>query len=378
MKNKTIVVLLILLSAGRARGAEMNPAGKIFLLEPGARSLYLAGCGTLTGEAVSGLYNPAAQMFTPDVTGSVYLNPRPKVGYNHDFWAVSFGAHSEFGALGFYYLTRDGLEDSFYPPEEASALILAGKPSKKINLALGLALKILITQPQRTAFIPLDQPISRTYKMAFDIGAALQGILPRASFGNERYDPSDIRIAPESHFPRGFSAALTLQNLGGSVEYENSLEKLMLPQTFRADLLWGGYHDRRLDVVLAVQVQKLLVSRKKSSNPEYEAGGYNSATDALFNAWGGGSLEGGWTARLGGEITAFKRISAGVGWSKDYKSRRSFIYTGIGLGPEWLRLYVSREHEPGGDADFADELRWELSARLSYRQLRDWISGNDY
>jgi hypothetical protein len=378
LKKKTTGLLLILLFAGSLQSAEINTAGKIFLLETGARSLYLAGCGTLLGEAVSGLYNPAAQVFTPDVTGSVYLNPRPKIGYNHDFWAVSFGAHSEFGALGFYYLTRDGLEDSFYPPEEASALILAGKPSKKINLTLGLALKILITQPQRTAFIPLDQPISKTYKMAFDLGAAFKGILPKASFGNNRYDPSDIRIAPENQFTQGFSVALTLQNMGGSVEYENSIEKLMLPQTFRADLLWGGYHDRRFDVIIAIQVQKLLVSRKKSSNPEYEAGGYNSATDALFNAWGGGDLEGGWTARLGGEVSAFDRISAGIGWSKDYKTRRSFIYTGIGLGTEWLRLYVTREHEPDGDADLADELRWELSVRLSYRQIRDWISGNDY
>jgi hypothetical protein len=366
MQKLISLVVVVLVAAGSAAATEINTAGKIFMLEQGARSLGMAGCGTFLGEAYSGLYNPAAQVLSTDVTGSFYINPTPFFGPNYDYIAVTMGARTEFGYLGFSYMARDGIDATDYPPEEATAIMIAGKPSRRINLGIGLAFKILVTEPQRAAAIAVNENPLKAYKMAFDFGIALGGILPEATF-DLRKDafgfPVDEKIRKRKN---GFAAGIAFQNFGGSVEYEDSIEEWMLPQLFRADLMWTVLRSKDWEVKLVEQAQKLLVELN-------EQGGYQKARDALFQAWGGGSREGGWTTRLGFEVTAKQLVSGRIGWSKNHRTGYAFNYYGLGLGRHWLRFNVALEHMPGSDADFGDELRFDLSAGLTYQQLRKWV-----
>lgn len=365
--------LIILLLTSGAHAADINTAGKILLLDPGAHSLGLAGCGTFLGEASSGLYNPAALDLAPDVTGSIYLNPHPAFGPNYDFMAVSAGARSEFGYIGFSYLIRKGVEGTEYPDEEASALIFSGKPSQKLNLLWGIAFKILNTR--KANFIPLNESWSNTYKMAFDLGLVYAGLFPHWTLGTDRENGwNDANLKLKNPSRRGVTLGIAFQNLGGGIKYDYALDVDMLPQTFRADLLWEIYRNRIWKARLVGQLQKLLVARKKSTDPQYEAGGYNSASDAFFNAWGGGALQGGWTSRLGGEISGFGLICARLGWSKEYHDGYAFHYYGLGLGPEWLRANVAWEHFDGGTVEFTDELRYDISVRSNFKRIRDWIN----
>ncbi len=370
MKKVAIIALLLALSQP-IFSAEINTAGKIFLLETGARSLAMGGCGTLIGEAYSGKYNPAALALTPDVCGSIYLNPHPYFGPNHDYVDITFGARSEFGYIGFSYFLRNGVEGTDYPDEEGSALVLAGWPSRKLNIAWGVAFKILTTS--KAGFIPINESWTKAYKMAFDLGLVFSDLLPETTFGGQRTEWHDTQIWRDRSYGRGISVGLAFQNLGGKIEYDDTPDFDMLPQTFRADLRWIAYQDEIVNFQIAGQLHKLLVFRKRSDNPDHPVGGYNKATEAFFQAWGGGDREGGWTSRLGFEAAFYDLFAGRIGWSKDYKNRISFIYYGLGAGPKWARFNIAREHQPGSDVDFTDELRYDLTAGISYEKLRNWI-----
>ncbi|MBU0517816.1 MAG: hypothetical protein ABH878_02085, partial [bacterium] len=297
-----IAFLISCFAVVSVQAVEINPAGKIYLLDTSARILGMGGCGSLIGDASSGLYNPAAQNINPDAAGSLYWNPDPAFGFNHDFVAVSLAASSEFGHIAFSYLVRDGLEDSYYPPEEATSFVIAGRPSKKLNLHLGLGFKILVTEPQQVPFTPINDQNTKAYKMGFDLGAVYSGLFPETTSGG--IDPLRNRWRSRFGLPaeRGISVGAAFLNLGGEVDYENTVVDAPLPQTFRGDLLWNAYADAVYGLKVALQFQKMLVGRKKSDNPEMP-GGYYKASDAIFNAWGGGSYEGPWTTRFGVEMT---------------------------------------------------------------------------
>jgi hypothetical protein len=159
---------------------------------------------------------------------------------------------------------------------------------------------------------------------------------------------------------------LAFQNLGGRVKFENSINIEMLPQTFRADLLWLSFENQWCTVLAVCELQKLLAKRNLN-------GGYESATTAFFGAWGGGGREGGWTSRLGFEFNAYGLLSARIGWSVDHGESRSFNHVGWGLGPEWLRANLALLHEPGSDFSWWDGLRLDVGAHLNFDQVRSWM-----
>jgi len=249
--------------------------------------------------------------------------------------------------------------------EEASALMLAGRPSRKLNLAVGFTFKILATR--KANFIALNQSPAKTYKMAFDLGIVYHGFLPELTIGEVKFRDSDLRQKYALPFPRGVSFGVTFQNLGGAVDFEEAIDVEMLPQLFRSDLLWGIYENRYWDFCVTGQVQKLLVERN-------EVGGYKDATHAFFHAWSGAENEGTWTSRLGVEFNLLGLLSGRMGWSVEHKEHRAFTYYGLGLGPEWLRINVARQSEPGQDYGLGDELRFDAAVNLSYHQLRGWMS----
>ncbi|RJP77101.1 MAG: hypothetical protein C4524_08820 [Candidatus Zixiibacteriota bacterium] len=333
-------------------------AGKMFLLGPGARADALGGAGALLGEAYSGLYNPAAQVLMSDAAAVIYYSPQPYFVNAGDFLTLGAAAHSEFGYVSASYLTRQAVGES--PEEEATSLLLAGRATSK--LAFGLGMKILIT---RSGFVPLNQSSDQTYKMAFDLGLVLSGFLPQATFGPGDPEEGGYRERFGRPFPPGLVLGAAFLNLGGRVEYPEALDSEMLPQTFRADLLWGAWNGGWMDLRLVGELEKLLIER----TPE---GGFKDATDAFFNSWGGGGLEGGWTSRLGVELSAFSLGSLRLGWSVDYGDHRAYQHAGLGLGPEWLRANVAFVNEPGPQFTWGDGFRLDLAANLTYDQIRRW------
>ena len=363
MKRLTFILLILSGISGLSCGSDVDPAGKVFLLPSGARSLGMGGCGTLLGESYGGLYNPAAQALTSDLSGAVYLNPSPYFISGFDFLTLAAGAHTEFGYIGFSYLSRDGVAGSNLPPEEASSLVLAGRPVKERNFAVGVAMKILASR--KANFVSLNQSLSKSYKMAFDLGAVYAGILPQITFGKSEPEENDPRAKYGRPFPRGIAVGLAFQNLGGRINYDYAIDVEMLPQLFRADLLWGIYEGRLWDLRVAGQLNKLLVARNA-------AGGYKSATDAFTSACGGGSDEGGWTSRMGLELSVLSLASARLGWSVLYGEHCSYTHAGLGLGPEWLRANIAWEHQPGSDYRLSRELRYDLTVNVSYERVRGW------
>jgi hypothetical protein len=322
----------------------------------------MGGCGALLGEAAGGLMNPAAQTLTGDLAGMIYSCPRPYFIRGFDLLIITAGARTEFGYIGASYMARHGVEGSDRPPEEGSALVMAGKPWR--NLSLGLGLKILTAQ--KANFIPINESGSKTYKMAFDLGVLYTGLFPETTLSSAHEQTDNLRARFARPRPRGISLGLAFQNLGGRVEFENAIDIEMLPQTFRADLYWLGFENDWCTISAAAELQKLLVERNQS-------GGYESATTAFFNAWGSSSLEGGWTSRMGFEICAFGLMSARIGWSVDHGESRSFNHVGLGLGPEWLRANLALLHEPGSDFSWWDSFRLDAAAHLSFDQVRGWM-----
>ncbi|MFH1862576.1 MAG: hypothetical protein ABH878_07150 [bacterium] len=346
-----------------ALGAEINTAGKLFLLNPGARASGLGGGSALLGEAFSGLYNPASLTRISDLAGGIYYHSKPYYVTGYEYVVFSAAARTEFGCLAMNYLTRDGVESTNLPPEEAAAFLMAGSPLKRLSLGVGF--KILTSK--KANFVAVNEAPGNTYKMAFDLGAAYYGLLPQATFGKPLISEDDLRRTLGGPFPRGFSFALAIQNLGGRVKYDYSIDIEMLPQTFRADWLWGIYEDRWLSCIAVGELEKLLVSRNRN-------GGYNAATDAIFQAWGGGEMEGGWTSRLGFELDALCFFAVRLGWSVEHKEHRSFTHFGIGLGPQWLRASVAWVRQPGSDAKWRDGARYDLTANVTFERVQRWMN----
>lgn len=365
MRVRFAAVILCLLPLSLL-ASNVQTAGKLFLLGAGARSDGLGGCGTLLGEATSGLFNPAAQTLTEDLSGTVFSNPRPYFWKGYDFLVLTAAARTEFGYIGASYLSRRGVDGSNYPPEEGSSLVLAGRPWR--GLALGVALKILSTQ--KANFVPLNEIGAKTYKTAFDLGVLYAGLMPQVTLGKAPEDVPGLRAKYGRAFRRGLSIGMAFQNLGGRVEYDYAIDIEMLPQTFRADLLWAAYENDWCTVRVVGEAQKLLVERN-------DASGYENATNALFSAWGSSDREGGWTTRWGIEVSAFGLISGRIGWSADHGESRSFNHVGLGLGPEWLRANFAWVRKPGSDYSWNDGLRLDASANVSYEQVRGWMAIHD-
>lgn len=179
-----------------AQGSDIETAGQVFLLGAGARSDGMGGCGALLGEATSGLFNPAAQALTNDLAGTIFSDPRPYFvrGYSH--LVLSAAARTEFGYIGADYFSRQGVDGSAFPPEEGSNLILAGRPWR--GLSVGFGIKVLSTK--KANFVPLNETIAKTYKTAFDLGAAYTGILPQTTL--KQSGPMEDSTPPHSldHF----------------------------------------------------------------------------------------------------------------------------------------------------------------------------------
>lgn len=364
MKRTALLLCSFILFSAFACAAEVNTTGKLFLFPVGARSLAMGGCGTLLGEAYGGLYNPAAQALSSDLSASVYANPYPYFVLGHDFVAITASSHNEFGYIGFSYLSRKGINDTDYPPEEATAFVIAGKPSRKVNLSIGIGFKILATRSVH--FVPLNQSTTKTHKMAFDFGVTYHSLLPQLAFSQKRMFTPENPIGRKSDFLRGLSFGIAFQNIGGKVEFENEIYIEMLPQLFRADILWGVVERRHWNLYAAGEVQKLLVKLNESS-------GYTGATEAFFQGWGSSEREGTWTSRLGFELNILQYFSSRIGWAVDDNPRRAFTTAGFGMGLKWLRFNTAWEHEPGSDCPLSRELRYGLTANLSYEQLRGWM-----
>jgi hypothetical protein len=343
----------------------IRTAGNVFLQTPGARADGLGGCGTLLGEANSGLMNPAAQVLMDDVAASIYYNPKPYYTKGRGLLAASAAAHSDFGYSGFSFLSQAGFSNSDDPqvrPEDATALLLAGRAWR--NLAVGLSLKILTTQ--KNGFTPLGGTLTKTYKMAFDLGVIYSGLIPQTTLGdtNSIYDYFHLRFGRKVN--RGLTLGLTLQNMGGSVDYTD-VDMLPLPQNFRADALWTLVSQRWIDLIVMAEEQKILVQRDPVTL------GYKSAGHALFYAWGSGNLEGSWISRCGVEATVLCLFSLRAGWSVDHGAGRAFNHAGLGLGPQWLRADLAWIHEPGSDFTWQNGFRMDVSANLSYEKIRRWM-----
>jgi hypothetical protein len=257
------------------------------------------------------------------------------------------------------------VEGTARPPEDATGLTLAGRAWK--NLAVGVSLKILVAQ-KANYFIPLNESATKTYKVAFDAGVCYSGLLPwtMGGFNQEAVDENRFRRDYGRPFIPGISLGLSFQNLGGKVEFNYVPYQEILPQTFRADLLWGAYAGSWWDLRVACQLQKLLVANNST-------GGYQSATSSFFSAWGGGANEGGWTSRLGIESTAFCLLSVRMGWSVDHGASRSFTHAGLGTGPEWLRANFALLHEPGTIFTWMDGFRFDVTTNLKYSMIRRWM-----
>jgi len=367
MKMK--IVFLFVLGSMTVTGWASNvdsirTAGQIFLLTPTARADGLGGCGALLGEASSGLLNPAAQALMDDVAGSIYYNARPFFTRGRDFLVLSAAAHSDFGYTGINYLTLSGFSNSnqySLRPEEATSVLISGRAWRK--MALGIGFKILTTQ--KNQFPDVSGTITKNYKMAFDLGLIYANLLPGATLGQVDPENDEYRQKFGRRFNRGFNLGAAFQNLGGRVEYSN-IDVLPLPQTFRADLLWGAWQHRYGDVRILGQMQKILVERESGR-------GYKSASAALFSAWNGGGLEGSWIARLGLEISTMNLISARIGWSRDHGAQRAYNHLGLGLGPEWLRADLAWIHEPDSDFTWWNGFRLDAAANLTYEKLRRWM-----
>lgn len=364
--SSAALITLVLFLPAMSWAADIQTAGKMLLLGVGARSEGMGGCGALLGEAAGGLLNPAAQTITGDLAGSIYSSPRPYFTRGYDFLVITASARTEFGYIGASYMLRHGVEGSDRPPEEGSALLIAGRPWR--NLAVGLGLKILTAQ--KANFLPINETGSKTYKMAFDLGALYSGLLPQTTLGRIGNQDDNLRTRFARPIKRGLTLSLTVQNLGGRVEFQNAIDIEMLPQTFRADLHWLSFENQWCTIVAVGELQKLLVRRNLN-------GGYETATTAFFGAWGGGDREGGWSSRLGFEFNAFGLMSARIGWSVDHGENRSFNHVGLGLGPEWLRANLAWVHEPGGAFGWQNGLRLDASAHLSYEQIRGWMALQD-
>jgi hypothetical protein len=202
--------------------------------------------------------------------------------------------------------------------------------------------------------------------MAIDLGILYAGLLPQATLGPVPDELDNLRARFGRPINRGLTLGIAFQNLGGRVEFENFIDVEMLPQLFRADLLWAAYENPWCVMLAVGQLQKLLVERNA-------AGGYENATSALFGAWGSSHREGGWKSRLGFEFSAIGLFSARIGWSVEYGESRSFNHVGLGLGPEWLRANFALVREPDSGRAWWDGLKLDVSANVTFEQVRGWI-----
>jgi hypothetical protein len=331
-----------------------SEAGASFLtLPPGSRANAMGLAYTAVADDFYALYfNPA---------GLTRLQ-KGSVGFYRHKWLGSLpvtftgGVYTtKYGAFGFAFNnfdidTRGPFGEELNSYERAFQFTYANKVGS--NFAFGGTIKLIQEK--------FDQPQGFTDASAdawgFDLGILVQNIFPHLTYSRRnKAFPEAFRRFDRKSF-QGFSFGLALLNTGpDGFTFIDESQKDPLPQILRLGVAFNAVDTDEIGLLLAVDVDKLLVERDANG----KAKGF---VESWFEAWDGGFDD----LSFGAEFNVYHIFAFRFGHHEvlNFSRNRSVgEWTfGFGLGPEWARLNLVRRRFP---IALSSE-KWVIDFALSY------------
>ena len=186
----------------------------------------------------------------------------------------------------------------------------------------------------------------------FDIGILVQNIFPHlTTFKRHDYFPEKFRKYDRKSSFQGLSLGLALLNTGpDKLAFLFANQADPLPQILRLGIALNAVDTDEVGVLLAFDLEKLLVDRQKNF------------VESWFTAWGNGFDH----LRFGAEVELFHIFAFRFGRDEFLNFNPNFSVSewtwGLGLGPEWARLNLVHRSFPTA----ARNEKWVVDFTLSY------------
>ncbi|MFQ5753518.1 MAG: PorV/PorQ family protein [bacterium] len=331
-----VLLFIVLPFAGQAQTTSIAGAG-FLTLPPGSRANAMGGAYTALADDIYALYfNPA---------GITRLQ-KGSIGFYHHQWLgmlpITFTGgvyNTRYGSFGFAFNnfdidTKSSLGEELNSYERAFQVTYANKVGS--HFAIGGTIKFVrekFDQPQ-------DIPNVAANAWSFDIGVLVQNLFPHLTYTrrNEGF-PEDFRRFDRKSF-QGFAFGFALLNTGpNGFTFLDESQKDPLPQILRLGAALNAVDTEEIGLILAVDVDKLLVERDANG----KAKGF---VQSWFEAWDGGFDD----LSFGAEFNLYHIFAFRFGRHEvlNFSPNQSIgEWTfGFGLGPEWARLNLVRRRFP--------------------------------
>ncbi len=304
----SVIVLLVLVCSISNLFAVSEAALLFLLISPHARAAGMGEAFVAVSDDVSAIYwNPAGLAFQKDKQfTTMYAKWLPQFNLNDLYYL--FGAYRQsiegLGTVGinitYLNLGEQNFRDeantdlgTFNSNEWAASLAYATLLSE--NLGVGLNFRFI-----------------RSNLAQVEVGAQKgQGVANAFAV--------DLGVLKKNFLINKLNLGINLSNLGPKITYINAAQADPIPTNFRVGLAYNLLEQEYNKLVLALDVNKLLVNRTSD--------GVNDVATALVKAWGNND----YILNVGGEYWYADLIALRAGYNHDEAGKVKFLSFGAGL-----------------------------------------------
>jgi hypothetical protein len=326
----SVILFLLWGTAGHCR---VSQTGVIFLsMNPDARGRSMGeGGGAFSAGAISVFYNPAnlatvsslsaefcRHQLVPELSSGIFLSSLYLGGaagrwghYAIGYHRIGYGTQVIYDELG-----NTAGEYAFYE----YALGVYGAFALNPNISLGGGFKYICS---KLGVLWTESGIrqSKAETAAVDLGVSIRNLFPETTIQNKVPTQPHLRKWCRARNDRGIAVGLSVANLGPDISYPDVSGSAPLPRNLRLAVGYQIVDIDDLGLRATVDATKLLVDMDDEFRTEWQE-----------IVWS-----------YGGEVTLYYCVAVRGGHLLDRIGRTRFWTWGLGLGPEWLRLDVSRQ-----------------------------------
>jgi len=304
----SVIVLLVLVCSISNLFAVSEAALLFLLISPHARAAGMGEAFVAISDDVSAIYwNPAGLAFQKDKQfTTMYAKWLPQFNLSDLYYL--FGAYRQsiegLGTVGIN-ITYLNLGEQNYRDE--ANIDLGTFNSNEWAISLGYA-----TLLSENLGVGLNFRFIRSNLAQVEVGNQ-KGVGVANAFA------VDLGVLKKKFLISKLSLGLNISNLGPKITYINASQADPIPTNFRAGLAYQLLDQEYNKVVLALDVNKLLVNRSSD--------GADTVAKALISAWGNDDL----IFNLGGEYWYADLIALRAGYNHDEAGNVKFLSFGAGL-----------------------------------------------
>ncbi len=337
-KFTTIVIVLLVLVCSISSLFAVSEAALLFLLiSPHARAAGMGEAFVAISDDVSAIYwNPAGLAFQQNKQfTTMYAKWLPQFNLN-DLYYI-FGAYRQsIEGLGtvavnitYLNLGEQNITD------ETSPDVIGTFNSNEWAVSLGYA-----TLLSENLGVGLNFRFIRSNLAQVQVGAQ-KGVGVANAFA------VDLGVLKKNFLINRLSLGVNVSNIGPKITYINASQADPIPTNFRAGLAYKLLDQQYNKIVIALDVNKLLVNRSTD--------GVDTVSKALISAWGNND----YILNLGGEYWYADLIALRAGYNHDQAGNVKFLSFGAGLRYATYQFDFAYVAAPEGHP-LSDTMRFSL------------------